>query len=290
MKSIVFNTAKRLFLIISGSVLLAITVKSFVHAGGIIPAGFTGLTLLIQEICWRYGNIKIPFSIVYYCFNIFPAFLAFKFVGKKFTLYSAITIFLTGALIDWMPSMFIDLIQIHDTLLSAVFGGLLYAIGISLCLNAGATSGGTDFIAIFISEKYRKDSWNYILAGNCVVLAFAGYLFSLDKALYSIIFQYVTTVALGVLYKDYQQRTLIIITNQPDEVYSVINEITHHGATYFDGHGSFEKSHRVMLYSVVTASEVKKLIPAIRKIDPMAFINVLKTELLNGKFYMKPKD
>jgi len=269
---------------------MALDIKTFVQAGGLVPAGFTGLVLLIQEVCMRYGNIKIPFSIVYYIFNLVPAIVCFRFIGKKFTLYSALMVFLTGILIDFMPSMFIDFIQIHDTLLSAVFGGLLCALSISLCLHAGATSGGTDFIAIFISERYRKDAWNQIFAGNCIILAFAGFLFDLDRALYSIIFQYVTTVALGALYKNYQQRTLLIITNLPDEVYSVINEVTHHGATYFDGHGSFEKSHRVMLYSIVTADEVNKLIPAIRKIDPTAFINVIKTELLNGKFYMRPKD
>jgi len=290
MKNKTLDTVKRLLLILAGSVLMSLDMKTFIQAGGIIPAGFTGLVLLIQEICWRYGHFKIPFSLVYYIFNIIPALVCFRFIGKKFTLYSALMILLTGVFIDWMPSMFIDMIQLHDTLLSAVFGGLLYALSISLCLYAGATSGGTDFIAIFISERYRKDAWNYIFAGNCAILALAGYLFHVDKALYSIIFQYVTTVALGALYKNYQQRTLLIITNMADEIYSAINETTHHGASYFDGYGSFEKSHRVMLYSVVTATEVKKLIPVIRKIDPSAFINVLKTEMLNGKFYMQPKD
>ena len=290
MKSGILYAARRFLLIIIAAVLMAFAVKTFVQAGGLIPAGFTGLVLLIQEVCLRYGNFKVPFSILYYCFNVVPAIVCFKYIGRKFTLYSVLMVFLTGILIDFMPAMFIDFIQIHDTLLSAVFGGLLYALSISICLHSGATSGGTDFIAIFISERYRKDAWNYIFAGNCIILAFAGFLFNLDKALYSIIFQYVTTVALGALYKNYQQRTLLIITNMPDEISQMIYEITHHGATYFDGHGSYEKSLRVMLYSIVTANEVKKLIPEIRKIDPMAFINVIKTELLNGKFYMRPKD
>jgi uncharacterized membrane-anchored protein YitT (DUF2179 family) len=197
---------------------------------------------------------------------------------------------ITGFLADWMPSMFIDLIQLHDTLLSAVFGGALNALAIALCLYADATSGGTDFIAIFISERYRKDAWNYIFAGNCLILAVAGILFSLDKALYSIIFQFTTTVALGGLYRNYQQMTLLIITNKPDLVYSVINEKTNHGATRFEGFGSYEKKSRTLLYSVVTASQVKTLIPAIRQIDGEAFINVLKTDQLNGKFYQRPFD
>jgi uncharacterized membrane-anchored protein YitT (DUF2179 family) len=199
-------------------------------------------------------------------------------------------ILISGLLTDWMPSMFIDFLQLHDTLLSAVFGGLLHAVSISLCLNAGATSGGTDFIAILISEKYRKDAWNYILVGNCVILAAAGFLFTLDKALYSIIFQFTNTFALSSLYRGYQQRTMLIITGKPDDVYTIIRERTNHGATSFTGFGHYAKKERTMLYSVVSANEAAGLAAAIMAVDPGAFINVLKTEHLNGSFYLRPKD
>jgi uncharacterized membrane-anchored protein YitT (DUF2179 family) len=49
-------------------------------------------------------------------------------------------------------------------------------------------------------------------------------------------------------------------------------------------------TERTLLYSVVAASESSKLIIAIKKIDPVAFINVIKTERLTGKFYRPPKD
>ena len=283
-------TVRRFLLVLAGAVLIAFNINTFVHAGALIPGGFTGLTLLIQEVCLRYGNFHIPFSVVNYALNAVPAAFCFKYIGKRFTLYSVLMIIVSSLLIDWMPSMFIDLIQLHDALLSAIFGGLLNAFAISLCLHADATSGGTDFIAIFISEKYQRDSWNYIFAGNCVILAVAGFLFSLDRALYSIIFQFTTTAALGVLYRGYQQRTLIIITNSPTEVYKVIFERTNHGATSLEGFGFYEKKQRTLLYSVVTAPQVKELIPEIRKIDPISFINVLKTEQINGRFNQRPKD
>jgi len=281
---------RRALLVIASGVLMSFNINTFIHAGGLIPGGFTGLSLLIQEICLRFGNFKLPFSVPFYILNAVPAAVCFKFIGKKFTLYSLLSIVITGLLADWMPAMFIALIQLHDTLLSAVFGGALNGLGIALCLYAGATSGGTDFIAIFISEKYRKDAWNYIFIGNIFILAIAGILFGLDKALYSIIFQFTTTMSLGVLYRNYQQKTLLIITNKPESVYLAINEKTHHSATCFDGVGSYEKKSRTLIYSVVTANEVKSLIPAIRKIDEEAFINILKTDQLNGKFYHRPFD
>ncbi|GHT96974.1 UPF0750 membrane protein YitT [Spirochaetia bacterium] len=285
------TTVKRLLLVTIGAFVMAVDLNTFVPAGGIIPGGFTGLTLLIQEVCLFYWNIQIPFSIILYTLNAVPAVICYRFIGKKFALYSGLMILLNGIMTDWMPAMLIELLQSHDVLLSAVFGGLLNAVAIAFCLHADATSGGTDFIAIFISERYRKDAWNYILAGNCVMLAVAALVFrSLDRALYSIIFQYTTTMALTSFYHGYQQKTLFIITNKPDEIYTLIRDTTNHDATSFKGIGHYKMAERVLLYSVVSANETASLVAEIKKVDPAAFINVFKTEQVNGRFYKRPKD
>ncbi|MCL1916228.1 MAG: YitT family protein [Desulfovibrionaceae bacterium] len=270
--------------------LMAFNINTFIHAGGLIPGGFTGLTLLIQEIGLHHLDVHIPFSIVLYTLNAVPAAICFRFIGKKFTLYSVLMIFICGLMTDLMPALFIDSIQLHDTLLSAVFGGILNGIAISLCLFAGATSGGTDFIAIFISEKYRRDAWKHIFVGNCVILAAAAVLFTLDKALYSIIFQFTTTMVLQSFYRAYQMKTMLIITEHPKEVYAVIREKTHHGATAITGIGMYNTKERILLYSVVYSDEVAPLIKDIHAIDPGAFINVIKTEQINGRFFRKSRD
>jgi len=150
---------KRLFLIIFASVLFSANIKIFVRAGSLLPGGFTGLTLLIQQIFSHFVHISVPFSVINFILNSIPAVISFRFIGKNYTLYSVIMIILSGLLTDVLPLQpFTD-----DILLAAVFGGFFNALAISLCLFAGATSGGTDFIAIFISEKYGRDAWNYIL-------------------------------------------------------------------------------------------------------------------------------
>ena len=294
MKNEFLYTMRRLILILVSAVVMSLNIITFVKAGELIPGGFTGVVILIQEICLQHGGFHIPFSVLFFALNAVPAAICFKFVGKVFTIYSVISIIVCGLLTDWLPLLMpvdvINYLSLKDTLLSAVFGGFINAFAISLCLYANASSGGTDFIAVFVSEKYRKDAWGYIFAGNCVILALAGAFFSLEMVLYSIIYQYVTTKSLVVLYRNYQQRTLLTITSKPDEVYALLNEMTRHGGTFFYGHGAYEKEQRVMLYSVITASQEKALIPAISKIDPGAFMNVLKTEQLNGKFYLPPKD
>ena len=178
----------------------------------------------------------------------------------------------------------------QDPLLVAVFGGLLNAVAITMCLEVDATSGGTDFISIFLSQKKGVDAFPYILAGNVVILSIAGMLFGLDKALYSMIFQYVTTTALHTLYRTYQQKTLFIITDMPDRVCSMIYSVCGHGATLIDGEGSFAHKNKKIVYSIVSAADTRKIIPKIREIDPNAFINSIRTEEIMGNFYMRPRD
>lgn len=277
---------KRFVLVVIASCIMAMNIKGFIRAGGLIPGGFNGLTLLIQQIGHEFLHLEIPFTPVNLLLNAVPIFISFRFIGRKFTGYSCLMIVLSGVLTDILPGYPIT----HDVLLVSVFGGIINAFAISLCLFADSTSGGTDFIAIFFSEKYGIDTWNYIFIANVVVLLIAGALFGWNEALYSIIFQFTSTQVLHLLYKRYQKQTLFIITEHPDEVYEEIKNITHHDATLFKGIGCYQKRECNMLYSVVGSDEIRKVVAKTREVDENAFINIMKTEQVTGKFYKRPND
>jgi len=258
------------------------------------------VALLSQELFRQYMGVELPLSAILWSLNAVPAIISFRIIGKQFTLYSLLMVVLVGLFTDVMPVAFaavpggLELLAafryMGDPLLSAVFGGLLAGVSIILCLLAGATSGGTDFIAIAVSEKYNKDTWNYILAANLVVLTVAAFTISLQSALYSIILQFTMTMVLNTMYRGYQQQTMLIVTARPREVYELIREKTNHAATSLSGTGLYGNEEKAVLYSVVYSNEVAPLIRAIRATDADAFINVVKTEQINGKFYRKPKD
>lgn len=281
-----FREVKRILLVVAAACIMAMNIKGFIRAGGLIPGGFNGLTLLIQQIGVKFLNIEIPFTPVNLLLNAVPIFISFQFIGKKFTGYSCLMIVLSGLLTDILPGYPLT----HDILLVSVFGGIINAFAISLCLFADATSGGTDFIAIFFSEKFGIDTWNYIFAANVVVLLIAGALFGWNEALYSIVFQFTSTQVLHLLYKRYQKQTLFIITEYPDEVYEEIKNITNHDATLFKGTGCYQKKECNMLYSVVGSDEIRKVVSKIREVDGHAFINIMKTEQVTGRFYKRPND
>ncbi|MBD5500819.1 MAG: YitT family protein [Lachnospiraceae bacterium] len=277
---------RRIIVTCIAAVMMAVNIKSFVRTGGLYPGGATGLTILIQHSAEVFLHISLPYTVINLLLNAFPIYIGFRFIGKKFTLYSCLMIVLTSILTDVIPGYVIT----YDTLLISVFGGMISGLAVSLCLMVDATSGGTDFIAIYLSEKKGMDSFNIVLGINAVILALAGILFGWDKALYSIIFQYVSTQVLHVMYKKYQQETLFVVTNKPKEVCDVIYKVSNHGATILEGRGSFEHCERDVVYSVVSGAESKKVIRAIKNTDDKAFINAVKTRQLSGRFYQKPAD
>jgi uncharacterized membrane-anchored protein YitT (DUF2179 family) len=276
----------RLVVVLLAAMLMAINIQTFINGGGLIPGGAQGLTIVIQRAVLKYLGLQIAYSPINICLNAIPVYIGFRYIGKKFTLFSMIMVLANGIFVDIIPIHTVT----HDPLLVAVFGGILNAVAITMCLEVDATSGGTDFISIFLSQRKGIDAFPIILAGNVIVLTIAGAMFGWEKALYSMIFQYVSTQTLHVLYRTYQQRTLFIITDMPDKVCSMIYSTCSHGATLIDGEGSFAHKNKKIVYSIVSASDTRKLIPKIKEIDPNAFINSIRTEEVMGNFYMRPRD
>ena len=277
---------RRLALIVLASVVTAVNIQSFVNAGGLFPGGFNGLTLLIQRSAQQFAGIALPFTAINFALNAIPAVISYKFIGRWFTLYSCLAIVLSSVLTDLIPPMPLT----NDILLVCIFGGIFNGLAISLCLLGGATSGGTDFISVALSERLDVDAWNYIFFGNCVMLVVAGLLFGWDKALYSIIFQFASTQIVHTLDLRFKRTTLFIISNRAFEVYERIKDTTHHGATLFRGTGLYNGEERDMIYSVISGDQVKQITRAVHEIDPKAFINILKTDHVAGNFYRKPHD
>ena len=164
---------KRIVQCLLGGLLLAAVVKNFALAAGLIPAGFSGLTILTQNIADEFAGVTLPYGPIYLLFNLPAIILAFVKIGKKFTIYSCLTIVTVGLCTDFMPTVYIT----DNVLLLSIFGGVLNGFAVSICLLADATSGGTDFVAIFLSERLNRDAWKYIFIFNVVVLACAGLLF-----------------------------------------------------------------------------------------------------------------
>ena len=131
MKKERLRDARRLALVCAGATVMALNIKSFVRVGGLYPGGFNGLTLLLQAIFSRFLGVELPFTLINLLLNSVPIVISFLFIGKKFTLFSCVTIVLSSVLTDTLPGYPLT----NDPLLISVFGGIINALGISLCLS-----------------------------------------------------------------------------------------------------------------------------------------------------------
>lgn len=280
------NHLKSFVLVVISALLGAMAIKIFIENGNLFPGGFAGISVLIQRLTARYFEIYIPFGVLYLLLNVYPTILVYHFVGKWFTRYSVLQIALVSLFVEIIPVIKIT----DDILLIAVFGGIFSGVAASLSLMANASGGGSDFIALFISHKTNTESWNYILAGNAVLLSIAGILFSWEIALYSIIFQYVSTVIVSNMYQRYKLMSIRMFTNKPDELTEAILNKTRHGITKIWGEGGYSKKEVCMLYMVVNTYEVNQVVEIAQYVDRKVFIDISKTDKVIGNYYRIPLD
>lgn len=284
-KSLRMRIINLIFITIA-AVIMALNIKIFVRNAGTFPGGASGLTILIQSIFLKFFHIEVSYTLINVIINAIPVYIGFRYIGKHFTMLSVYMIILTSILTDLLPAIKIT----DDILLLVIFGGILNGVSISICLLNGGTSGGTDFISIFLSDRTGIDSFNVILGFNTVLLIVAGFLFGWDKAMYSIVFQFISTQVLHLLYKKYQETTLFIVTNKPMAVVDAIAKVSGHSSTIIDGEGSYEHCERNIVYSVISSQETSYVTKAINDVDPKAFVNIIRTEQIQGRFYRRKED
>ena len=270
--------------ILLGSFILAINMNTFVEQGKLVPGGFSGLSKLIQRVGLKYYDVKISFTLLNVIFNAVPAVFAYRLVGKKFTVFSCLSLLVVSVLVDELPVIPIT----GDILLISVFGGILNGLGLSLILNNNASSGGTDFIAMSLSNKYKVSTFNYMLLFSAVIILISGRLFGMDKALYSIIFQFCNTQVINTFYKKYKKKTLLIVTDNPAAISADLLELTNHSSTILKGFGSYTAHKKYLIYTVLSDSDVRKMKKQIHQQYPDTFVNVINSSDVVGNFYIQP--
>lgn len=277
---------KTLVMIMLSAFVYAVAMKAFVEAGNIYPGGFSGLSRLISQVAKEFLGLEISFSVIYILLHIGPTILVYNYVGHRFTIFSIIQYMLVSFFMSVLPTFPLT----QDLLLIAVFGGILGGTGISIALRQNASSGGTDFIAIYFANKFNISTWNYVMMANMGILAIAGFLFGWNVALYSIIYQFCSTQIVNSRHDRYKLSNLMIVTEKGDAVCEAIFKTCRHGITVLDGKGAYSKLDKKVLYMTINAYQVQEVVRAIQSVDPKVFINISKTERIVGNYYQKPLD
>ena len=272
--------------VLLSAVIQAFSLTSFSVPAGIYPAGITGLSRLVSDILRDYFSIDLPFFYLYMVINIVLAIIVYRHIGKLFTIFSVLQTTLASIFSSIMPPMQF----LEDPLLIAIFGGLINGFAISIALTEGASSGGTDFLSIYYSNKFHRSMWDYIFGFNCIMIFVAGLLYHWEIAAYSIIFQYVSNQIISKRHKRYTHQAIIIVTRQPGDVIESILNNVRHGITKIDAQGAYNGEEQTLLYTVVNAYQTNEVVKYALEGDPKAFIETRNTLNVYGNYYQKPLD
>lgn len=278
-KNRLFRDVYSLCAVILSSLLQVYTIQAFIRPSSMISSGFTGVSLLIELLT----NGKISSSLMILILNIPVALLCAKSISTRFTVFSSIQFMCTSFLLKvfTFPMVFDDIV------LNVVFGGFLYGVSIVIALKGNASTGGTDFIALYFSNKFNKSLWQYVFIFNCCLILIFGYSKGWLYAGYSIVFQFISTRTISTFHTRYERLTLQITTNHPNEVLEAYTKEYRHGVSCMDGYGGYSKKPFTIMNTVVSSYEVKDIIRIIKEVDPKVIINIFKTEDFVGGF--KPK-
>ncbi|WP_164130524.1 YitT family protein [Sharpea azabuensis] len=283
--SIIHNKyLKTLICVFLSALLQSFCINVFITPAKLLSSGFTGLAILINKISSLFG-FTLPVSLLVLMLNIPLGVLSFRSIGKKFVFFSILQVVLMSLFLNFHYTLLFD-----DLLLNVCFGGFLYGIAISLALRGNASTAGTDFIALWVSNKIGKSIFEYVFVFNSVLLLIFGYMFGWKYAGYSILFQFISTKTIDSFYKRYKLVTLEITTYHPKEICKAYIKHYRHGLSEVAGIGGYEHKNLSLIHTVISFYELEDAIRLIKRVDPKAIINVISTERFIGHFYRQPLD
>ncbi|GAB3789975.1 YitT family protein [Virgibacillus kimchii] len=272
--------AKRMFGVVFGAILNAISLNFFLIGANVYASGFTGFAQLTSSFFHDFVGIGISTGILLALFNVPVAILGWFKVGKGFTVYSVVSVLFTTLFLELLPVITLS----EDIILNAVFGGVLAGIGVGLTLKVGASTGGMDIVAMILSRMNDKPIGMYFMILNSIIIAFAGILYEPENALYTLLTLYVTTRVIDAIHTRHEKVTAMIITHKADELQKAIHQTMVRGITILPARGAYTRSDKHMLYLVITRYELYDLERIVNEIDPNAFTNVVQTTGVFGFF------
>ncbi len=269
------------FLLVAGSVVCAVAVNGILIPQHFLSAGFTGASLIIH-----YLVPTISVGIIYFLINI-PVFLAgWSLVGRRFFCYS-----IAGMVFFSIALTVIDVdISIDNKILSALLAGIISGAGSGLMLKSYGSAGGADILAVILQKSMSIRLGSTALAINCVILVAASFLISLEDALYTLVFLYVSAYFMNLVVVGFSKRkAVMIVSDHWEKISQEILKKDRRGVTIIEGTGGFKRDGKQIIYSIITFQDLSQLKRMVSEIDPHAFVVVMDTlEVMGARIGNQP--
>lgn len=280
-KNRILRTLSEYFQISFGLLLYVVAWIVFIFPNHLVGGGVTGISTIIN-----YAT-GINVGISYFVINAFLLLLGFKILGSGFGLKTIYAIlFITAAfqiVPPLIPAEFIQQIAVDNgKMLCVIVGGCMSALGTSLAIRCGGSSGGTDIIALMVSKFYNISTGTMIVLMDILIISSSLLLPSdatwgsrFADVVYGFIDAAVFSIALDFFLTGSKQSVQMLIFS--DNYIKIADRLIgeeNRGVSVFDAQGWYAKKDRKVLMVVVHKTDMNRLLSVIKEEDPSAFVSV----------------
>lgn len=271
---------KRAIGIFLGALLMATGLEIFLVPNSVIDGGITGISIMLSH------SFHLPLGLFIFLLNLPFFFLGRKQIGTTFavsTLFGIIVLSYFTSLFHPIPP-FTD-----DILLATVFGGMSLGVGVGLAIRYGGALDGTEILAILINKKVPFSVGEIIMFFNVFILGAAGFVFSWDRAMYSMLAYVIAFKTIDVVVQGLDEsKSAWIISDHHQDIGEAILARLGRGVTYLSGEGAFTGDDKKVIFCVITRLEEAKLKTIVEEIDRSAFLAFADiSEVRGGRFKKK---
>ena len=285
------NRWLRIVAAVVGELIAAAALNLFIVPLNLYTGGAMGVCQLIRTLLQTYlglnfGSYDIA-GILYFLVNIPILLYGYKYLGQGLvikTIICTVSYSLFYSLIP-IPSAPI----VGDYLTACLLGGILTGVGSGIVLTCGCSSGGLDVIGLCLSKRGSSFTvgrfsltFNVFLYTACLIL------FSPEVAIYSVIYNFFTSMVLDRMHQQNVNVMAMIFTHADEHLLGqfIIDNLGR-GVTYWNGTGAYTGKDVHVLCVSLSKYEIEELLHAVRSIDPQAFLTVQEGVRIYGNFRKK---
>ncbi len=267
--------------IIVGNTLLAFAVCAFVIPNDIMLGGSNGISLSIQHFL---PDVRL--SVIVGAVNVLLFMLGWVFMGWKFAATSLLSTILYPLILAVFESLPLGSLFNENIVITALFCGVLFGLGIGMVIRVGGSTGGMD-IPPCILNKYRGIPVGTSVMFFDIVVVLAQVLIKgFDGLLLSIVVIVVMSFTINrtMLVGD-QKIQIIIISPEAPAIRADILKVLDCGVTMLETEGGYEGRKQQAILTVVYSNKYNAIRDAALKHDKNAFIVASDVRSVNGKGY-----
>ena len=269
--------ARRYAFVAIGSLISGVAINAFLVPHHLFSGGVSGVAMIF------YFLFQWPIGIQVAVFNIPIFYAAYRFLDLDYVFCGLFGMLIFSSAID-LTRFFADMNVVDDTMLAAIYGGVISGIGSGMIFRASGSAGGTDTIATIIKKYYAFNVGFISFAINVVLMIVAAALFGVKPAMFTLLSFFVGSRVTDAVIEGFnRKKTVMIISEHNDEIAEAIMDEVGRGATFLQGVGAFTGQEKKVIFVVVTLTQIAKIKFIVEKTDPHAFMIVQEAAEVLGK-------